>query len=118
MSYKSLLSDRCDIYHLKEDHAEEARYGIPAPNLQPIRTYGETPDLQNVPCYFTEKKQSIVQQDPEQVIYHSYLAHFPADADVRLHDQAVSYRGRWKKRGRAAFELKLPSGLNRREPIF
>ncbi len=68
MSYKSLLSDRCDIYHLKEDHAEEARYGIPAPNLQPIRTYGETPDLQNVPCYFTEKNQSIVQQDPEQVI--------------------------------------------------
>ncbi|MFN2745825.1 MULTISPECIES: DUF3599 family protein [Bacillus] len=89
MSYRHLLSDRCDIYHVKKEQAPETKYGVPAADLQPLRTYGETPDHVDVPCYFAEKNQSLVQKDPEQVIYHSYLVHFPRDADVRLHDQVV-----------------------------
>ncbi|MFT0802207.1 YqbH/XkdH family protein [Bacillus swezeyi] len=89
MSYRKLLSDRCDIYHVKEEQAQEARYGVPAEDLHPLRTYEETPDAANVPCYFTERSQSMIQKDPEQVIYHSYLVHFPLNADIRLHDLVV-----------------------------
>lgn len=49
---------------------------------------GKHPIFKTFPAIL-RKNQSIVQQDPEKVIYHSYLAHFPADADVRLHDLAV-----------------------------
>ncbi|MEH7795636.1 DUF3599 family protein [Bacillus safensis] len=89
MSYQSLLTDRCDIYHLQEEQAAGNHYGIPVHDAQPVFSYPDEPDQVDQACYFTEKNQSITQQEPNATIHQSYLVHFPSNADVRLNDKVV-----------------------------
>ncbi|MEH7735509.1 DUF3599 family protein [Bacillus pumilus] len=89
MSYQSLLTDRCDIYHLQEEQATGKLYGIPVQDAQPVFSYPDEPDQVDQACYFTEKTQSIAQQEPNATIHQSYLVHFPITADVRLNDKVV-----------------------------
>ena len=55
MSYQSLLTDRCDIYHLQTEQLSKDRYGIPVQDAQPLFSYPDEPDQVAQPCYFTEK---------------------------------------------------------------
>ncbi|AKC65584.1 MULTISPECIES: DUF3599 family protein [Bacillus] len=89
MSYQSLLTDRCDIYHLQEEQAAGNHYGIPVQDAQPVFSYSDEPDQVDQACYFTEKNQSITQQEPNATIHQSYLVHFPSNADVRINDKVV-----------------------------
>ncbi|MDR0125291.1 MULTISPECIES: YqbH/XkdH family protein [Bacillus] len=89
MSYQSLLTDRCDLYHLEREEAAQGKFGIPAGDLQITLSYSDTPSLRDVSCYVIEKSQSLVQEEPKTVIYQSYLVHFPLASDIRLHDKMV-----------------------------
>lgn len=89
MSYQSLLTDRCDIYHLQEEQAAGNHFGIPVQDAQPVFSYPDEPDQVDQACYFTERNQNITQQEPNATIHQSYLVHFPITADVRLNDKVV-----------------------------
>ncbi|AGG62011.1 YqbH/XkdH family protein [Bacillus subtilis] len=90
MSYQSLLTHRCDIYHLQEKKENrKQKFGVPVEDVQPVFSYPDEPDIENQPCYFTEKSQSIIQQESNVSIYQSFLVHFPATADIRVNDRAV-----------------------------
>ncbi|ASB61702.1 phage portal protein [Bacillus sp. A053] len=90
MSYQSLLTHRCDIYHLQEKKENrQQKFGVPVEDVQPVFSYPDEPDIENQPCYFTEKSQSIIQQEPNVAIYQSFLVHFPATADIRVNDRTV-----------------------------
>ncbi|MGP3738412.1 DUF3599 family protein [Bacillus sp. 4A_MP2] len=92
MSYQSLLTDRCDIYHLQTEQLSKDRYGIPVQDAQPLFSYPDEPDEPDQACYFTERNQNITQQEPNATIHQSYLVHFPINADVRLNDK-VEWEG-------------------------
>ncbi|ASB88432.1 MULTISPECIES: DUF3599 family protein [Bacillus] len=100
MSYNRLLTHRCDVYHLKEEQPAETRYGVPVQDGQPTFSYPDDPDISDQPCYFTEKNQSVVQQEPNTLIVQSLLVHFPVSADIRLNDK-VTWEG-------ASYKLQQP----------
>lgn len=84
MSYRKLLTDRCDIYHLVESTSSPG-YGLPG---EPVYSYPKEPDLVNIPCYFTERQhQSITQGEPGAEITQSFLVHFLIGTDIRLNDK-------------------------------
>ncbi|APT47391.1 DUF3599 family protein [Bacillus safensis] len=89
MSYQSLLTDRCDLFHLQEEQAAGNHFGIPVQDAQPLFSYPEEPDQVDQACYFTERNQNITQQEPNATIHQSYLVHFPITADVRVNDKVV-----------------------------
>lgn len=89
MSYQSLLTDRCDIFHLKNEQLSKDRFGVPVQDAQPIFSYPDGPDQVDQACYFTERNQNITQQEPNATIHQLYLVHFPITADVRLNDKVV-----------------------------
>lgn len=98
MSYRKLLTDRCDVYHLKAE-GTTGKYGVPGEDKQ---YYSDTPDLTDVPCYFTERgqAQAISQGEPNTVVTQSFLVHFLPTEDIRLKDKVV-FSG-------AVFELQTP----------
>ncbi|MGJ9460115.1 DUF3599 family protein [Oceanobacillus sp. CF4.6] len=89
MSYGSLLTHRCDIYHLKTRPKSSTSFGIPIDDLQEEYYYDEQPDLTEVECYFTEKNQNVIQMEPNANITQSYRVHFLASADVRVNSKMV-----------------------------
>lgn len=96
MSYRNLLTDRCDVYHSKEQPVSDDSFGIPVDDLVKEYYYDETPDLIEEPCLFIEKNQSVVQGEPDQKIIQSMLVHFLTTADIRINAKAnwegVNYR--------------------------
>lgn len=100
MSYQNLLIHRCDVYHLKEKDSSGEGYGVPADDMEKEYYYNESPDLINVPCYFTEKNQSIVQNEPNQTIVQSMLVHFLPSIDIGMNTKVV-----WEG---SAFRLQKP----------
>lgn len=89
MSYKKLLTDRCDIYRLKEKVMSEPTYGIPASSVVKKKEYEEIPIDQDVHCLFVEKSQSVVQGEPAQALVQSFLVHFLPNVDIRMNDKVV-----------------------------
>ncbi|OAT71882.1 DUF3599 family protein [Parageobacillus thermoglucosidasius] len=90
MSYRNLLIHRCDVYHLTASNEDsDSNFGIPIKDFQPEYKYPDSPDLVDVPCYFTEKNQTIVQGEPNQIITQSFLVHFLPSADIRVNDKVV-----------------------------
>lgn len=89
MSYQSLLTDRCDIYHLQTEQLSNNHFGVPVQDAQPVFSYPDEPDQVDQACYFTERNQNITQQEPNATIHQSYLVHFPSNADVRINDKVV-----------------------------
>ncbi len=85
MSFRSLLTDKCDIYHLRSESVSTG-YGLPG---EAGFVYADTPDEVDVPCKFTEKSQAITQGEPGNEIVHSYSVSFPYSVDVRLNDKFV-----------------------------
>ncbi|UAT31964.1 YqbH/XkdH family protein [Bacillus badius] len=88
MSYRSLLTHRCDIYHLTQTESG-GEWGIPGGDLEEEFSYGNVPDLLDVPCYFTEKNQTVVQGEPDPRVIQSFLVHFLPTADVRMNDKVI-----------------------------
>jgi|SRR5690625_268782 len=90
MSYESLLTDRCDIYHLKERNVGDGgNFGVPSEDVQKEYYYDDVPDCENVKSYFTESNQTIVQGEPNAVISQRYHVHFPISADIRTNSKVV-----------------------------
>ncbi|WP_309087197.1 DUF3599 family protein [Domibacillus sp.] len=89
MSYRKLLNHRCNIYRLEEKETAAPTYGIPTSSVVKKKEYEEIPIDQDVPCYFTEKGQSVVQGEPAQALVQSFLVHFLPDADIGMNDKVV-----------------------------
>lgn len=90
MSYAKLLSDRCDIYHLKERNVGGGgNWGIPDEDVEEEFYYDDTPDAADVRCYFTERHQSLIQGEPDPTVIQSFLVHFLPNADVRVNDKVI-----------------------------
>lgn len=85
MSYKKLLTHRCDIYNLKS-RMTGGGFGVPA---KEEFYYDDEPDASDVRCYFTERNQSVIQMDPNNMIIQSMLVHFLPSADVRVNSKIV-----------------------------
>lgn len=85
MSYDSLLTDRCDVYHLIEN-TEAATYGVPG---ESDFSYSSSPDLQDVPCLFGKESIRTFKNEPGVQIVQSYLVHFFIGADVRFNDKVI-----------------------------
>ena len=85
MSFRSMLTDKCNIYHLQESSVSSG-YGLPGDTEY---IYPDAPDALDVPCKFTEKSQSIVQGEPGNEIVHSFNVIFLPGVDVRLNDKLV-----------------------------
>jgi hypothetical protein len=89
MSYKELLDHRCDVYRFKGAPAADPSFGVPAAAIVKKPVYESVPIAAGVPCYFTEKNQSVVQGEPGQTVFQSYLVHFLPNADISLNDKIV-----------------------------
>lgn len=100
MSFRSLLTDKCDIYHLTESTTAPG-YGLPG---ETVFDYPEMPDSVDVPCKFTEKGQSITQGEPGAELVQSFAVSFMISADVRLNDKVV-FNG-------AEFKAQIPRKVN------
>lgn len=85
MSFRSLLTDKCNVYHLQEGTTSPG-YGLPG---ESEFKYSETPDLVDMSCKFTEKGQTITQGEPGAEIVHSFDVSFLPGVDVRLNDKLV-----------------------------
>lgn len=88
MSYENLLSDRCDIYHLKEKESS-GWGGIPVEDMEREYYYDDNPDVSDVKSYFTESNQNITQGEPNAVITQTYRVHFLISEDIRLNSKVV-----------------------------
>lgn len=89
MSYKKLLTDKCDIYHLKSEDTERPTYGVPVDDVQKRQYYSDEPDHEDVKSYFTESSQAIAQAEPNKVITEVYDVHLLKSTDIRLGDKVV-----------------------------
>ncbi|MBP2635551.1 MAG: hypothetical protein H6Q72_1458 [Firmicutes bacterium] len=85
MSFRSMLTDKCNIYHLRESNSSPG-YGLPGESEY---CYPDEPDAVDVPCKFTEKNQSIIQGEPGAEIIHNFGVNLMPSADVRLNDKLV-----------------------------
>ncbi|XYY60334.1 DUF3599 family protein [Bacillus velezensis] len=65
------------------------RFGIPAEKLQPVFSYPEVPDAEDVPCLFVEKQRRLIQLAPDHKVYQRFLVHFPKEAAVRVNDKII-----------------------------
>lgn len=99
MSFDSMLIHRCDVYHLTNE-PQPTKYGVPQ---QAKRSYAETPDLADVPCYWQEQSQTVAQGQPNKTITQVYLVIFPPTADVRVNDKVI-FKG-------AEFTLQVPNDM-------
>lgn len=97
MSYENLLTDTCDIYHLKKQ-ATSKGWGIPEEDTQKEYFYDDVPDHKDVESYFVESNQTVIQSEPNQVITEVYKVHFLKSTDIRINDKIVwggaSYKAR------------------------
>jgi hypothetical protein len=90
MSYENLLTDRCDIYHLKTRTVNGGGgYGIPAEDRQEEHYYEDIPDVKEAKCYFVSKNQSIVQSEPNAEVLEAWLVHFLVSEDIRTNSKVV-----------------------------
>ncbi|WP_139491784.1 DUF3599 family protein [Brevibacillus dissolubilis] len=96
MSYRGLLTDHCDIYHLKH-RIKPAHYGLPG---ESEFYYEETPDASGVSSFWSSRGSNLVQGEPAMKLSESFLVHFAMDTDVRANDRVV-YQG-------ATYVLQLP----------
>lgn len=89
MSYAKLLTDKCDIYHLKSKDVNDGNFGIPSKDIQKEHYYSNEPDHVGVSSYFVEDNQTVIQAEPNQVITEVYKVHLLKNTDIRLNDKVV-----------------------------
>lgn len=101
MSFRSMLTDKCDIYHLQSQSASTG-YGLPG---EADFVYADTPNAVDVPCKFTEKSQTITQGEPGNEIVHSFSVCFLYNVDVRLNDKFIF--------GGAEYKAQVPQAMKK-----
>lgn len=89
MSYKKLLTHRCEVYRPEEKESAAPTYGVPASSIVKKKEHEQVPVAADVPCYFTEKSQSVVQGEPAQALVQSFLVHFLPNADIQMNDKVI-----------------------------
>lgn len=89
MSFKKLLTDRCDIYHLESRESTKSNYGVPIEDMQKEYYYPEVADHENVRSYFTENNQTVIQSDPNKVITEIYDVRFLKSANIQFGDKII-----------------------------
>lgn len=89
MSYKSLLTDKCDIYHLKNEDSDKPTFGVPVEDMQKRQYYSDEPDIKDAHCYFTENNQTVVQAEPNKVITEVYDVHFLRSINIHIGDKVL-----------------------------
>lgn len=100
MSYKNLLTDKCDVFKQKKK-TETYGYGIEGDKSNYY--YDSIPDHEDVPCYFYQVDSSVYKSDPNTKIIETYKVHFLIDAPIELKDKI-------KKDG-VLFELRKPNKI-------
>lgn len=86
MAIEDLFDHRCSIYHLGE-HEVDKGYGIVTTEYG----YGETPDLEHIPCHFNVNASAqMVQQEPMNTYLYTGKLNLPAGTDIRLNDKVVN----------------------------
>lgn len=89
MSIESLLTDRCDIYHLDNENTSTPTFGVPVEDFQKEFSYPKDPDETVVKSYFSEENQNIVQSEPNNQITETLKAFFLLETDIRKNDKVV-----------------------------
>lgn len=89
MSIESLLTDRCDIFHLKSEPSNRPKFGVPIENMQQEQEYDDAPDYTNVKSYFAESNQNIMQTLPDNKITSVMKVTFLLGTDIRTNDKIV-----------------------------
>ncbi|KGK88036.1 DUF3599 family protein [Clostridium sp. HMP27] len=95
MSYRTLLTDKCDIYPLKKKE-ESLGYGIESKGNNFY--YDKEPDYKEVPCYFSLAglRNGVFQEEPNNKIYESYNVHFmigtPIKVNTKVKKDGVFYK--------------------------
>lgn len=89
MSIKSLLTHRCDVYHLTSEETTKPTYGVSIDDFQVEHPYDSSPDHTEVRSYFAEASQNIVQAEPDTKITEILNATFLFNADIRINDKIV-----------------------------
>lgn len=89
MSYKKLLTHRCDVYRLEAQNSAALTYGVDASFIVKKKEHNLVPVATHIPCYFTEKNQSVVQGEPNQALVQSFLVHFLPNADILMNDKVI-----------------------------
>lgn len=89
MSYSDLLTDTCQVFHMKET-TTSGEYGLPADKSY---SYGTTADFR-VSCYAVQDKGRVVLQSKDIPSVSDYgitewTIHFPLGTDVRQGDRLI-----------------------------
>lgn len=93
MAWEDFLNHTCDLYHVVSTDTTPG-YGLPG---TPKHSYGEMPDLANVPCHFSQggsggTTNTMVQRLPEHDYEERIKLALPAGTDVRVNDKVVDHR--------------------------
>lgn len=89
MSIESLLTDRCNIFHLKSEPSNQPSFGVPVENMQQELEYGPIPDHTGVKSYFAESNQNIMQTLPDNKITEVMKVTFLLGTDIRTNDKII-----------------------------
>lgn len=76
MSYQSLLTDRCDLFHLEHKESARGKFGIPADDLQMTLSYPDAPSLTDLACYVIEKTSHLCKKSRIQSFINPILSIF------------------------------------------
>jgi uncharacterized protein DUF3599 len=86
MSYRSLLTDRCDIYKVKKSN-KVVGYGL---EDEVEYFYGDVPDYTNIPCKFNKTSSSqVIENEPGQKIIEIFNVHFLYKTNININDLVV-----------------------------
>lgn len=88
MSYQSMLTDRCDIFHITSTPSP-AKYGVPSEQQAKKMNYPDLPDAANVACYFTPMNATYDQKEPNRTSFEQFRVHFMPFVDIRLNDKVM-----------------------------
>lgn len=96
MSFKSLLTDKVDIFYLKERDCNYG-YGIEStPGKDKQYYYDTIPDYKGVPCYCYSvggtTNGKITENDVNNKVYEMLKVQFLKNADIRMNTK-ISYEG-------------------------
>lgn len=93
MSFSSLLTDRVDIYHLKE-RAWNYGYGIESKPGEGDKQYyyDSVPDYKDIPCYCYFANRAITKLDANNKVYETLKVNFLIGADVKTNSK-IKYEG-------------------------
>ncbi len=78
MSYTSLLTNTCDIYHFAE-----------ASRTQGTPSFSPVPAAAGIPCRLSYERGREVEQDAEAVVFSEVTLFLPAGTDIRTGDKIV-----------------------------